>query len=51
MTALAVILSNHGVVPAGIQIPADPDSAPAPLHRNEHLTSRLIPPDSPPPRA
>jgi hypothetical protein len=51
MTALAVILSNHGVVPAGIQLPADADRAGAPLPRHEHVTSRLIPPNSPPPRA
>jgi hypothetical protein len=51
MTALAVIFSNHGVVPAEILIPANADQAPAALPQDEDLASRLIPPDSPPPRA
>jgi len=49
--ALAVILSNHGVVPAATLLPGNADRAPAPLHLDEHLTSRLVAPDSPPPRA
>jgi len=51
MTALAVILSNHGVVPASTPLPANAERALAPLNRDEHLTSRLAAPDSPPPRA
>jgi hypothetical protein len=49
--ALAVILSNHGVVPAATLAPGNADRAPAPLPPDEHLTSRLVAPDSPPPRA
>jgi hypothetical protein len=49
--ALAVILSNHGVVPAATLLPGNTDRAPAPLRLDEHLTSRLVAPDSPPPRA
>ena len=51
MTALAVILSNHGVVPASTLLPANANRAPAPPDHHEHLISRLIAPDSPPPRA
>lgn len=50
MTALAVILSNHGVVPAGIRIPANADRTVLPQHLDERLTSRQATPDSPPPR-
>jgi hypothetical protein len=51
MTALAVILSNHGLVPAAVRIP--PNIAAVLISRNhdEHLTSRQAAPDSPPPRA
>lgn len=51
VNALAVILSNHGLVPAATLLPGDADRAPALLPTDEHLTSRLAPPDSPPPRA
>jgi hypothetical protein len=51
VNALAVILSNHGVVPAATLLPGNADRAPAPLDLDEHLTSRLLAPDSPPPRA
>jgi hypothetical protein len=50
-TALAVILSSHGVVPPGVPVPANLDSAVAPAVPDEHLISRLAAPDSPPPRA
>jgi hypothetical protein len=51
MTALAVILSNHGVVPANTWILPDADRTVLPQHQHEHLTSRQAAPDSPPPRA
>ena len=51
MTALAVILSNHGVVPADIWILPNADRTVLPQHHDEHLTSRQATPDSPPPRA
>ena len=51
MTALAVILSNHGVVPAEVRIPANAARVLASLTHDEHLTSRQAAPDSPPPRA
>lgn len=51
MAALAVILSNHGVVPADIWILPNADRTVLQQHRNEHLTSRQATPDSPPPRA
>ena len=51
MTALAVILSNHGIVPAATLAPANADRALAPGTLDEHLISRLAAPDSPPPRA
>jgi hypothetical protein len=50
VTALAVILSNHGVVPAEVRIPANADRTVLPEPRDEHLTSRQAAPDSPPPR-
>jgi hypothetical protein len=51
MTALAVILSNHGVVPADVWILPDADCTFLSQHHDEHLTSRQAAPDSPPPRA
>jgi hypothetical protein len=51
VTALAVILSNHGVVPAEIEIPANADRTVLPQHHDEPLTSRQTAPNSPPPRA
>jgi hypothetical protein len=51
MTALAVILSNHGVVPADVWILPGADRTVLPQHHDEHLTSRQAAPDSPPPRA
>jgi hypothetical protein len=51
MTALAVILSTHGVIPAATLLPASPDHTPATPLPDERLTSRLTPPASPPPRA
>ena len=51
MTALAVILSNHGVVPAEVRVPANAARVLVSLTHDEHLTSRQAAPDSPPPRA
>ena len=51
MTALAVILSNHGVVPAEVRVPANAARVLVSLTHDEHLTSRQPVPDSPPPRA
>ena len=51
MTALAVILSNHGVVPAEVRVPANGARVSPSLTHDEHLTSRQPAPDSPPPRA
>jgi hypothetical protein len=51
MTALAVILSNHGVVPDNVGILSNADRTVIPQHNDEHLTSRQDRPDSPPPRA
>ena len=51
MTALAVILSNHGVVPAEVRVPANAARVLVSLNHDEHLTSRQAAPDSPPPRA
>lgn len=51
MTALAVILSNHGVVPAEVRVPANAARVLASRNHDEHLTSRQAAPDSPPPRA
>jgi len=51
MAALAIILSNHGVVPADIRILPNADRTVLPRHHDEHLTSRQATPDSPPPRA
>jgi hypothetical protein len=51
MTALAVILSNHGVVPAEVQVPENAARVLVSHNPDEHLTSRQAAPDSPPPRA
>ena len=51
MTALAVILSNHGVVPAEVRVPANAARVLVSHNHDEHLTSRQAAPDSPPPRA
>ena len=51
MTALAVILSNHGIVPAEVRVPANPARVLVSPGHDEHLTSRQAAPDSPPPRA
>jgi hypothetical protein len=51
MTALAVILSNHGVVAAEVRVPANAARVLVSLTHAEHLTSRQPAPDSPPPRA
>ena len=51
MTALAVILASHGLVPPDVQIPANADSTFAAFHYTPHVASRLAVPDSPPPRA
>ena len=51
ITALAVILSNHGVLPADGRILPNADRTILPQHHDEHLTSRQDSPDSPPPRA
>jgi hypothetical protein len=51
MTALAVILSNHGVIPTDVPILPNVDPALLPQHHDEQLTGRQAAPDSPPPRA
>ena len=52
MAALAVILSNHGVVPVhDIWILPNADRTVLLQHHDEHLTTRQAAPDSPPPRS
>lgn len=51
MTALAVILSNHGTVAADNATLPNTDRTVFPQHHDEHLTSRQAAPDTPPPRA
>jgi hypothetical protein len=50
MTALAVILASHGIVPAEAGIPEDARRTFPSFQHDQHLTSRLAVPDSPPPR-
>ena len=51
MTALAVLLSNHGVMPAAIGVLPNHRGAPALQPREKDLVNHLAVPDGPPPRA
>ena len=51
MTALAVLLSNHGVMPAAIGVLPDHRDAPALQQCQKDLVNHLAVPDGPPPRA
>jgi hypothetical protein len=51
MTALAVLLSTHGVMPAATGILPDRRDTPALQPRQKDLVNHLAVPDGPPPRA
>jgi hypothetical protein len=51
VAALFALLSNHGVLTPSSEALPDLSQSPASMDADEHPTSRLAPPDSPPPRA
>ena len=48
---LATLLSNHAVIGVAVTLPSNVPVGTVANPVREHLASRLIPPDSPPPRA
>jgi hypothetical protein len=51
VAALVALLSNHGVLTSSAQPLPDSSSSFSTMEAEEHPTTRLSPPDSPPPRA